>query len=209
MSDRCHDWFDPWTLRSSSRCSPRRASPPLTSSPSEDSRGTSVTAGFMVVVGSAWIRVDHRPDRPSRFRVVQVARALCHLGALRAGRVQSRGARRRPRARALSLRPDQQGLRPLIVLPAAAVLLGEAFGPLRGLGVALIVAGGWFLSRQPGGGTADVPIDPSLEEADGPAEPGAGRTRVQQRTATRSRGFVPASSTRSSPRWGTRPRTCS
>jgi drug/metabolite transporter (DMT)-like permease len=155
-------------------------------------QGASVTAGFMVVVGCAWIVVSipaliDPPDAVSSRSLVLFA-----VSGLFAPAVSRAAALAGVHALGPSVSvPIQQGLRPLIVLPAAAVLLGEAFGPLRGLGVALIVAGGWFLSREPGGGTADVPIDPSLEEAEGLATPGSSRTRVQERTATRSRGFRP------------------
>lgn len=155
-------------------------------------QGTSVTAGFMVIVGCAWVVVSipvliDPPESVSSRSLVFFA-----VSGLFAPAVSRAAALAGVHALGPSISvPIQQGLRPLIAVPAAAVLLGEAFGPLRGLGVALIVVGGWFLSRQPGGGTADVPIDPSIEEAEGLAGPGSVRTRVRQRTALVSRGFRP------------------
>ncbi len=45
--------------------------------------------------------------------------------------------------------PIQQGLRPLLAVTGAAVLLGEDIAPVRAIGVLAIVAGGWALSRRP------------------------------------------------------------
>jgi drug/metabolite transporter (DMT)-like permease len=51
--------------------------------------------------------------------------------------------------------PIQQGLRPLLAVGGAILLLGESLDPLRLVGVLAIVAGGWQLSRRPQGGERD------------------------------------------------------
>ncbi|MGH2680353.1 MAG: EamA family transporter [Actinomycetota bacterium] len=155
-------------------------------------QGTSVTAGLMVIVGCAWVVVSIPVLINPPGTVSAKSLALFAISGLFAPAVSRAAALAGVHALGPSISvPIQQGLRPLIVLPAAALLLGEAFGLLRGVGVALIVTGGWVLSRQPGGGTADVPIDHSLEEVEGPAGPSSMRTRVRQRTAAISRGFRP------------------
>ncbi len=45
--------------------------------------------------------------------------------------------------------PIQQGLRPLLAVSGAVLLLGESLDVLRAVGVLAIVAGGWQLSRRP------------------------------------------------------------
>ena len=55
--------------------------------------------------------------------------------------------------------PVQQGLRPLLSVTGAALLLGEDVGVVRAVGVLVIVAGGWQLSKRP-------PQDP--DEGDNP-----------------------------------------
>jgi transporter family protein len=45
--------------------------------------------------------------------------------------------------------PLQQGLRPLLAVGGAVVLLGEDVGVLRAIGVVAIIAGGWQLSKRP------------------------------------------------------------
>jgi drug/metabolite transporter (DMT)-like permease len=45
--------------------------------------------------------------------------------------------------------PIQQGLRPLLAVGGAVLLLGESVDLLRGVGIVAIVAGGWQLSRRP------------------------------------------------------------
>jgi drug/metabolite transporter (DMT)-like permease len=47
--------------------------------------------------------------------------------------------------------PIQQGLRPLLSVTGAVLLLGEDVGTVRALGVILIIAGGWQLSKRPEG----------------------------------------------------------
>lgn len=155
-------------------------------------QGSSVTAGILVIVGCAWIVVSIPVflDPPGDVPVRSIA--LFAISGLFAPAVSRAAAFAGVHALGPSISvPIQQGLRPLIVLPAAAILLGEAFGPLRGIGAALIVTGGWVLSRQPGGGTADAPIDPSIDERQVVAGPGSVQTRVRQRTKASSRGFRP------------------
>ena len=155
-------------------------------------QGTSVTAGLMVIVGCAWIVVSIPVLLDPPASVSSRSIVLFAVSGLSAPAVSRAAALAGVHALGPSISvPIQQGLRPLIALPAAALLLGEALGVLRGVGVALIVAGGWFLSRQPGGGTADVPIDLTLEEAEGLAGPSSVRTRVRHRTAALSSGFRP------------------
>jgi drug/metabolite transporter (DMT)-like permease len=57
--------------------------------------------------------------------------------------------------------PIQQGLRPLLSVTGAVLLLGEDVGVVRAVGVLLIVAGGWQLSKRP---------PPEGAEADDPPE---------------------------------------
>jgi drug/metabolite transporter (DMT)-like permease len=152
--------------------------------------GTSITAGFMVIVGCAWAVVsipvlldppDSIPGRSIAFFAISgffapaIARAAALTGVHRLGP-------------SITV-PIQQGLRPLLVLPAAAIVLGEGFGPLRVFGAMTIVTGGWILSRQPGGGTSDVPVDPVMDEEANPKD--SVRARVRRRTAGVSRGFRP------------------
>jgi drug/metabolite transporter (DMT)-like permease len=47
--------------------------------------------------------------------------------------------------------PIQQGLRPLLSVTGAVLLLGEDVGAVRAFGVILIIAGGWQLSKRPEG----------------------------------------------------------
>jgi drug/metabolite transporter (DMT)-like permease len=149
-------------------------------------RGTSVTAGFMVIVGSAWV-------------VVMIPLVLAPPESLSAGSVALfavSGVFAPAVSRAAALAgvhvlgpsiavPIQQGLRPLIVVPAAVVLLGEAFGITRVLGVTAIVAGGWILSRDPDAAAAAVAPD------DGRAvgTEGSVATAVTQRARPITRGF--------------------
>jgi drug/metabolite transporter (DMT)-like permease len=155
-------------------------------------QGTSVTGGFMVVVSCAWVVVSVPAllDLPASVPTRSVA--LFAISGLFAPAISRAAALAGVLALGPSISvPIQQGLRPLIVLPAAAIVLGEAFGPLRVAGAAAIVAGGWVLSRQPGGGTGDVPAHPLLDGEASPAVEGSIRTRVRRRTATLSRGFRP------------------
>jgi drug/metabolite transporter (DMT)-like permease len=135
--------------------------------------GTSVTAGYLVIVSSALVVVSlplvvDPPDQVSGSAV-----ALFAVSGLFAPAISRAAALAGVHVLGPSISvPIQQGLRPLIVVPAAIVLLDESFGPFRVIGVAAIVAGGWILSREPAvsAAPAEVPIpqDERLEEAPPP-----------------------------------------
>jgi drug/metabolite transporter, DME family len=146
----------------------------------------------MVIVGSAWVLVTIPlvVDPPSSlsFRSVALfaASGLFAPGIARAAAlagVHSLGP-------SLSV-PIQQGLRPLIVLPAAALVLGESFGALRVVGVTAIVLGGWTLSRQPGIVTGDGALDAVMTETAAPAPAAPTRTRLRRGTSAVFGGFRP------------------
>jgi len=120
--------------------------------------GTSVSAGFMIIVGCAWVvvAVPLVVDPPGA--ISGRAATLFAISGLFAPAVSRAAALGGVRALGPSIAvPIQQGLRPLIVVPAAVLLLGETFGMTRVLGLAAIVAGGWILSRTPE--TVEVPRD--------------------------------------------------
>lgn len=152
---------------------------------------TSITASFMVIVACALVVVSipvvtDVPDTVAARSVVLFAISGLFAPAT---------ARAAALAGVHTLGPSvavpiQQGLRPLMVLPAAAVFLGEEIGPLRVVGALAIVAGGWVLSRQPGGGTADAPVEPELE-ADVGRSRSSIRRRVRRRAVAVSSGFRP------------------
>lgn len=112
--------------------------------------GTSVSAGYMVIVGCAWVVVVipmllDPPETVSTKAVVFFA-----LSGLFAPAISRAAALGGVRALGPSISvPIQQGLRPLIVVPAAVIVLNETFGWTRVLGLAAIVTGGWILSREP------------------------------------------------------------
>lgn len=112
--------------------------------------GTSVSAGYMVIVGCAWVVVViplilHPPETVSTRAVVFFA-----LSGLFAPAISRAAALGGVRALGPSISvPIQQGLRPLIVVPAAVIVLNETVGWTRILGLAAIVTGGWILSREP------------------------------------------------------------
>lgn len=151
-------------------------------------RATSVTAGFLAIVAVAWLVVAAAvlfdlPSAPSIWSVglfavsglfaPAVARAAALMGVDKLG----------PSVAV----PIQQGLRPLLVLPAAALLLGEGIGLLRIVGVVAIVAGGWILSRRP----ADAAVDVSVGTV-GPVATEPAQRRGALASALRSsRGFRP------------------
>lgn len=146
----------------------------------------------MVIVGSAWVLVTiplWATDAPLSFPIRSVvlfaasglfAPAIARAAAL-AG-VQAMGP-------SVSV-PIQQGLRPLIVLPAAAFVLGETFGPLRVVGVAAIVVGGWLLSRQPVIATGHSALITAMTEKTS-IHAGSSRVGGRRRTSTVLRGFRP------------------
>lgn len=45
--------------------------------------------------------------------------------------------------------PIQQGLRPVLSVVGAMLILGESIGLVRGVGILAIIGGGWHLSRRP------------------------------------------------------------
>ena len=154
--------------------------------------GTSITAAFMVIVACAWavvsipVLLDPPASVPTRsivlfaisgFFAPAIARAAALAGVHKLGP-------------SIAV-PIQQGLRPVMVLPAAALVLGEGFGLLRVVGVVAIVAGGWVLARQPGGGSSDVPVDPITDEDTNLRVGGSMRARVRHRSVAVSRGFRP------------------
>ena len=131
------------------------------------------------VHGDRWIRLGagNHPlgGRSARLLVAQVTRPLRGVHSL---------------GPSVSV-PIQQGLRPLIVLPAAALVLGESFGALRVAGVAAIVVGGWVLSRQPGIVTGDGALDALMTETTTPAPHASTRTKLRRGTSAVFRGFRP------------------
>jgi drug/metabolite transporter (DMT)-like permease len=104
---------------------------------------TSITAGVMVVLTCALgvVLIPLVLDPPAAVPAGSVAVfALSGLFAPAIARLAAlAGVHRLGPSIAV---PIQQGLRPLLVLPAAIILLGEEFGPFRILGVLAIVAGG-------------------------------------------------------------------
>jgi drug/metabolite transporter, DME family len=151
--------------------------------------GTSITAGFMVIVACAWAFVAIPTLLRSPASISTRSTALFAISGLFAPAIARAAALAGVHALGPSVAvPIQQGLRPLLVLPAAAILLGEEFGPLRVGGAVAIVAGGVVLSRQPAG-TDEVPVEPAMA---GEAWLGMGdsvQTQVRRRRA--SRGFRP------------------
>jgi drug/metabolite transporter (DMT)-like permease len=144
--------------------------------------GTSVSAGYMVIVGCAWVVVMipmllDPPDTVSARAVVFFA-----ISGLFAPAISRAAALGGVRALGPSISvPIQQGLRPLIVVPAAVIVLNETFGWTRLIGLAAIVTGGWILSRNPPGAG-----EPAFEALVAPGR-GAGQpaTAVHRRRSTR------------------------
>jgi drug/metabolite transporter (DMT)-like permease len=150
--------------------------------------GTSVSAGYMVIVGCAWVVVVipmllDPPETVSTRAVVFFA-----LSGLFAPAISRWAALGGVRALGPSISvPIQQGLRPLIVVPAAVIVLNETVGWTRVLGLAAIVTGGWILSREPA--RADE-LPAEAFEAPGPAA-GQLATAVERRSRTSRWGFRP------------------
>ena len=112
-------------------------------------RATSITASFIVVVTCAWIVVSIRAVAQLPFSLPTSSLILFAISGIFAPAIARSAALAGVSMLGPSIAvPIQQGLRPLIILPAAALLLGERVGPLRWLGAATIVTGGWILSRQ-------------------------------------------------------------
>jgi drug/metabolite transporter (DMT)-like permease len=111
---------------------------------------TSVVAGSLLVLGVSWV-------------VVATAVAFDPPASVSAGGIllfSLLGLLTPAVARWASLKgvdtlgpsvsvPIQQGLRPVLAVVAAMLLLDESVGPLQALGIAAIIAGGWVLSRGP------------------------------------------------------------
>jgi len=150
--------------------------------------GTSVSAGYMVIVGCAWVVVMipmllDPPETVSTRAVVFFA-----LSGLFAPAISRAAALGGVRALGPSVSvPIQQGLRPLIVVPAAVIVLNETFGWTRVLGVAAIVTGGWILSREPERAD-ELPAEALV--APGPAA-GQFATAVEHRSRKSTWGFRP------------------
>ena len=111
---------------------------------------TSVTAASLIVLGVSWAIIAiavlvHPPaEVTSRAIVVYGALGLIVPAISRWAVLKSVDVL----GPSIAI-PIQQGLRPLLAVTGAALLLGEDVGLVRGIGVALIVAGGWQLSRRP------------------------------------------------------------
>ena len=151
---------------------------------------TSITAGFMVIVSCALVVVTIPVLLDPPAAVVLGAVAIFALSGLFAPAIARAAALAGVQRLGPSIAvPIQQGLRPLLVLPAAALLLGEEFGALRVAGALAIVAGGWVLSRQPVVATELPESAPDEEVASSGGV--AVRTRLRPRTTPSFRGFRP------------------
>lgn len=150
-------------------------------------KGTSVTAGYIVIVGCAWIVVTIPLLLDPPDNVSPRAAAFFAASGLIAPAVSRAAALAGVRALGPSISvPIQQGLRPLIVVPAAVLLLGETFGATRVLGLASVVTGGWILSRDP---DRAVDLAPAAVVEEAAAVGGSVRTEVDRRTRAVSWGF--------------------
>jgi drug/metabolite transporter (DMT)-like permease len=142
----------------------------------------------MVIVGCAWVVVMipmllDPPETVSTRAVVFFA-----LSGLFAPAISRWAALGGVRALGPSISvPIQQGLRPLIVVPAAVIVLNETVGWTRVLGLAAIVTGGWILSREPERAD-ELPAEALV--APGPAT-GQLATAVERRSRTSTWGFRP------------------
>jgi drug/metabolite transporter (DMT)-like permease len=136
----------------------------------------------MVIVGCAWVVVMipmllDPPDTVSTRAVVFFA-----VSGLFAPAISRAAALGGVRALGPSISvPIQQGLRPLIVVPAAVIVLNETFGWTRLLGLAAIVTGGWILSRDPPG-AGEPPLETLVAPGRGAGQPA---TAVGRRPSTR------------------------
>jgi drug/metabolite transporter (DMT)-like permease len=150
-------------------------------------QGTSVTAAFMLIVGCAWLVVSIPLFLDPPESVSLRAAVYFVISGLFAPAISRAAALGGVRALGPSVSvPIQQGLRPLIVVPAAVVVLGETFGLSRVVGLAAIAAGGWMLSREPervGGVPADTLVN------DTPHVQGSASTALDRRTRTVPWGF--------------------
>lgn len=111
---------------------------------------TSVTAGFLVTMASSWLVVAGAVvlDPPTSKPIVGVG--VFAIGGLVAPGVSRAAALIGVERLGPSIAvPVQQGLRPLLAVLGAAIILSETIGPVRMLGVVAIMGGGWMLTRQP------------------------------------------------------------
>lgn len=150
--------------------------------------GTSVSAGYMVIVGCAWVvvMIPLLLDPPETVSTKAVA--FFAVSGLFAPAISRAAALGGVRALGPSISvPIQQGLRPLIVVPAAVIVLNETIGWTRVLGLAAIVMGGWILSREP------ERADELPSEALVAPEPDTGQlaTEVERRSRTSTLRFRP------------------
>jgi len=113
-------------------------------------KDTSVTAASLIVLGVSWtiiaIAVLFDPPAEVTGRVVLIFAALGLMVPAIARWAVLKSVDVLGPSIAI---PIQQGLRPLLAVTSAVLLLGEDVSLFRGLGVALILAGGWQLSRRP------------------------------------------------------------
>lgn len=113
-------------------------------------KDTSVTAASLIVLGVSWtiisiaVLFDPPGEVTSRAIVVFAALGLIVPAISRWAVLKSVDVL----GPSIAI-PIQQGLRPLLAVTGAALLLGEDVGLVRGIGVVLIIAGGWQLSRRP------------------------------------------------------------
>jgi drug/metabolite transporter (DMT)-like permease len=145
----------------------------------------------MVIVASAWVLVtiplvfDRPASVPGRSVALFAVSGLFAPGIARAAALAGVNAL----GPSVAV-PIQQGLRPVIVLPLSALVLGEMFGALRVMGVAAIVAGGWALSRERGIASSDGALDALLTDT-ATASQSSTRSIVRRKTSPFVRGFRP------------------
>jgi drug/metabolite transporter (DMT)-like permease len=144
----------------------------------------------LIIVASAWVfvTIPLLADPPDSVSMNAVA--LFAVSGLFAPAIARSAALAGVKALGPSVSvPIQQGLRPVIVLPLAALALGETFGPLRVLGVLAIVAGGWTLSRERGVAASDGALDALVMETDSTASGSSTRTDVRKGATAVTRGY--------------------
>jgi drug/metabolite transporter (DMT)-like permease len=150
--------------------------------------GTSVSAGYLVIVGCAWVVVSIPLLLDPPEAVSSRAVAFFAISGLFAPAISRAAALGGVRALGPSISvPIQQGLRPLIVVPAAVIVLNETVGWTRALGLVAIVAGGWILSREPAG-VNELPAE-ALVASEPP--PGILATATERRGRRSTWGFRP------------------
>lgn len=138
---------------------------------------TSVIAGTVVVLGVSWVVISASMfvEFPSSTGAAAAIAILLVIGLLVPGvsRVAVlAGVDRLGPSISISI---QHGLRPVLSVLGAVVLLGESVSVPQASGIVLIIAGGWRLSRRP------------REEAEGKVAERAGASRQPVTTGTASR----------------------